>query len=155
MVQAANLWARDDLALFRELNSPGLWSIFAQTQVRPGAVIIGQITLLTVRWAKAIPSLSNSPWMRGAPQNGLARVICPMRAIVSGATLWRPALGARLFHFQKRRKPCRCQWITVSGWTSRSACLHRLQINESQTQRTRSEDSHRGRWAFRLRTRSC
>ena len=92
--------------------------------------------------------------MRGAPQSGLARDICRMRAIVSGATVLRPAFRARLFQRQKRRNPCRCQWITVSGWTSRSAFLHLLQATESQTQRTRSTIFHRDRLVFLVKTRS-
>ena len=41
----------------------------------------------TVVWPTAIPSLSNSPWMRGAPQNGLAKLIsqrageCPLMSL--------------------------------------------------------------------------
>ena len=100
------------------------------------------------------PSLSNSPGMRGAPQSGLARHICRIRSIVSGATRGRPAFRARLFQRQNRRKPCRCQWITVSGWTSRIVCRQRLQTRERQTQKTRSTGLIRGRLVFRLKTRS-
>ena len=92
--------------------------------------------------------------MRGAPHKGLARDICRMRWMVSGAKLLRPVFLARLFQRQKRRKPWRCQWSTVSGRTSRIACVHRFQTVESQTQRTRSTGCNRGRLVFRLRTRS-
>lgn len=92
--------------------------------------------------------------MRGAPHNGLARHICRMRSTVSGATLFRPTFRARLFQRQNRRKPCRCQWITVSGWISRIACLQGVQTAESQTQKTRSTGLKRGLLALRLRTRS-
>src|ERR1017187_575534 len=48
--------------------------------------------LATVRWAMAGPSLRSSPWMRGAPQNGLVRLIWPIRWMGSGAMVFRPDL---------------------------------------------------------------
>ena len=44
--------------------------------------------LATVRCARVMPSLSNSPWIRGAPHSGLARLISRMRVIVFGAMVF-------------------------------------------------------------------
>src|SRR3982074_1408922 len=35
--------------------------------------------LATVDWAISMPSLSNSPWIRGAPHSGFSRLICRTR----------------------------------------------------------------------------
>jgi hypothetical protein len=42
----------------------------------------------TVACKCSIPSVSNSPWMRGAPHRGSARLIHRIRSRTSGATLW-------------------------------------------------------------------
>jgi hypothetical protein len=44
MMPSANFGARNDVALFRRLHPPCLWSIFVQAQVRPGRVIISEIS---------------------------------------------------------------------------------------------------------------
>jgi hypothetical protein len=46
--------------------------------------------LATVDWATSKPSLSSSPWMRGAPHGGLSRLISPMRARNSAETFGLP-----------------------------------------------------------------
>ena len=46
--------------------------------------------LATVDWATSKPSLSSSPWMRGAPHSGLSRLISPMRARNSAETFGLP-----------------------------------------------------------------
>jgi hypothetical protein len=46
--------------------------------------------LPTVAWLTSMPSLSNSPWMRGAPQRGLAELIRRIRSRISGFVLERP-----------------------------------------------------------------
>ena len=108
--------------------------------------------LATVRCARMMPSLSNSPWIRGAPHRGLARLISRMRVIVFGAMVFRPALEGRLFHFQKMRKPSLCQWMTVPGLTRYSRVFHPSQVCESQAHRARSIGVRRGRLEPRLRT---
>ena len=71
----------------------------------------------------AIPSFSNSPWIRGAPQRQFSaakRRIRPRRGeSIHGLP------GCRERRRQHRRNPSRCQRSTVAGWTSTSASLHR------------------------------
>jgi hypothetical protein len=68
--------------------------------------------LPTVIWLTSTPSLSNSPWMRGAPQNGVAELIRRIRSPISA--LDRPERHDR----HRQRKPLRCHPITVAGLTS-------------------------------------
>ena len=63
-----------------------------------------------------IPSFSNSPWMRGAPQSGLAAAIFRIRALTAGLASGRPLFRLEI-QVQNRRKPLRCQATTVSGLT--------------------------------------
>src|SRR4051812_49999804 len=67
-----------------------------------------------------MPSLSNSPWIRGAPHNGLARLISRISRRMSNDTVGRPQ-RRRDFQRQYDLKPARCQRITVSGRTIASA----------------------------------
>ena len=46
--------------------------------------------LPTVAWLILKPSLSSSPWMRGAPQSRLARLILQTRSRISALVLGRP-----------------------------------------------------------------
>jgi hypothetical protein len=68
--------------------------------------------------------LSNSPWMRGAPQSGFASAMVRTRFASSEPTGGRPVRPRRDFQVQKARKPCRCQRITVSGRTRCTASRH-------------------------------
>jgi len=63
-----------------------------------------------------MPSLSSSPWIRGAPQNGLARLMSRINWRISRGTFGLPP-RARDFHRQNNRNPARCQRMTVSGLT--------------------------------------
>ena len=56
----------------------------------------------TVDWLMENPSFSNSPWILGAPQFGLARAISAIRRRTAASFRGRPN-GPRDFHFQKRR----------------------------------------------------
>src|SRR3954463_397619 len=47
--------------------------------------------LATEVWPTSMPSLRSSPWMRGAPQSGLARLIFRISRRISGGTLGLPA----------------------------------------------------------------
>jgi len=76
--------------------------------------------------------------MRGAPQRGLARLIFRIRLRTSGATHGRPSRWRRLFQFQYKRNPLRCQAMTVSGLTRSSAERQSFPNRESPTHRTRS-----------------
>ena len=60
--------------------------------------------LETVDWATTNPSISNSPWIRGAPQSGFSLLIRPMRSRSSRSTFGRPAL-LRDFQRQNALKP--------------------------------------------------
>ena len=63
--------------------------------------------LETVDWATSNPSISNSPWIRGAPQSGFSLLIRRMRSRSSRSTFGRPALF-RDFRRQNALKPERC-----------------------------------------------
>ena len=95
----------------------------------------------TVLFATSIPSFASSPWMRGAPQRGFARLIALMRRTTSGAFAGRPRL---LFRRQNQRNAERCQRTTVSGFTTTSTSRHSSNTRESQTQRARSNRWMRG-----------
>jgi hypothetical protein len=64
---------------------------------------------------KTWPSFRSSPWMRGAPQSGFARLIFRMRSRASRDTSGLPGLCCLLFQVQYSRNPRRCQAMTVSG----------------------------------------
>jgi hypothetical protein len=72
--------------------------------------------LATGVWPTSMPSLRSSPWILGAPQSGLARLISRISWRISSATLGMPA-RYRDFHRQNKRKPSRCHRMTVSGST--------------------------------------
>jgi hypothetical protein len=72
--------------------------------------------LATVVWPTLMPSLSSSPWIRGAPQSGFAMLMSRINSLTSTGTFGRPPCGRDL-HRQYKRKPARCQRITVSGLT--------------------------------------
>jgi hypothetical protein len=63
-----------------------------------------------------MPSLSSSPWILGAPQSGLARLMSRTSVLMSADSLGRPPSDFD-FHRQYKRKPARCHRITVSGLT--------------------------------------
>src|SRR6266702_8896062 len=68
----------------------------------------------TLDWATSKPSLSSSPWMRGAPHNGFSALIRRINARRSAAIFGRPPREPD-FQRQYRRKPARCQRTRVSG----------------------------------------
>ncbi len=72
--------------------------------------------LETDAWEISIPSLSNSPWIRGAPQSEFSWLIRRTRLRISRDTAGRPGLRTLDFHVQYFRKPSRCQRTTVSGF---------------------------------------
>jgi hypothetical protein len=100
--------------------------------------------LATVACDSSNPSFNSSPWMRGAPHRGLAKLILRIRAMTSRDTEGLPS-GGRLFHLQYSRNPCRCQAITVSGLTIARANRQLLQKRESQTHSSRSARAKRRR----------
>src|SRR6266850_622586 len=67
-----------------------------------------------------MPSLRSSPWILGAPHNGLAPLIWQIGWRISTVTAGRPQRCFD-FHRQYDLNPPRCQRITVSGRTIASA----------------------------------
>ena len=99
--------------------------------------------LATVDWATSMPSLSNSPWIRGAPHNQFARLISRIRSRISRGIGGRPPLD-RDFQRQKALNPRRCQRISVSGLMIAIASTTFGQSRQSQTNASRSAlDSRR------------
>src|ERR1700722_17972096 len=76
--------------------------------------------------------------MRGAPQSGLARLIVRINWRTSHETAGLPVLACRTFQVQNKRKPLRCQAMTVSGLTMTSADRQSAQSPDNHTQKRRS-----------------
>ena len=74
--------------------------------------------------------------------------------VVSSLQTWRPS-GECRFKVQNRRKPLRCQPITVVGFTIARASRQSGQKVEIRTQNQRSDGYSRGRGVFRFSTASC
>jgi len=68
----------------------GRWLRRKLRQVGEGTLGRHGIHLPTVAWLILMPSLSNSPWMRGAPHNGLALLIRRIKARISVPIFGRP-----------------------------------------------------------------
>src|SRR5262249_55136382 len=75
------------------------------------------IYLPTLVSLMSMPSLSSSPWMRGAPQSGFSRLILRISSRTSGETDGRPGCRRRTFQVPNNRKPLLCEPITVSRLT--------------------------------------
>src|SRR2546421_188827 len=67
-----------------------------------------------------MPSLSNSPWIRGAPHSGLAMLISRISLRISVGKVGRPP-RRRDLQRQYDRNPARCHFITVSGFKTARA----------------------------------
>src|SRR6202043_638233 len=68
--------------------------------------------LATLVCPMSMPSLRSSPWIRGAPHSGLARLMSRISRRISSGTIGLPP-RVRDFHRQNKRKPARCQRMTV------------------------------------------
>ena len=86
----------------------------------------------------SMPSLSSSPWMPGAPQRGLSRLIWRISSRVVLEIGGRPGGPWRTFQVQNRQKPLRCQPITVSGLTMTRAERQAIQNWDRRAHRNRS-----------------
>ena len=92
------------------------------------------------------PSLSNSPWMRGAPQVGFSATIRKISSRTSLPIGFLPnGILRRESHVQYKRKPVRCQRMTVWGVTRISDVLQPGQIFLKATQKSLSKEPSRGR----------
>src|SRR4051794_7462146 len=107
-------------------------------QVWEGGLRCRSMYLATVGSVISIPSLSNSPCIRGAPHSGLLRFIIRIKSRISCGTARRPGFPRRTFQVQYRRKPMRCQAMTVSGFTISRADFQSVQNRRNQTHRIRS-----------------
>ena len=74
----------------------------------------------TLRSLISMRSLSNSPWILGAPQVSLASALWRMSAFTLAETSLSAGLRARDFQRQERRRRARCQRTTVSSLTTTS-----------------------------------
>ena len=101
------------------------------------------------------PSILSSPWIRGAPHNGFSRDIRRISPRNSLDTGGRPGFPRRDFRVQKRRKPFRCQPITVSGLTITRISLQPDHSRDRTTQKRRSAIRSDGLAPFRSKAASC
>src|SRR6202022_2237720 len=85
-----------------------------------GGTLLRTIYLATLVWPTSMPSLRSSPWILGAPHNGLATLIWRKSWRISTVTAGRPQRHFD-FHRQYDLNPPRCQRIMVSGRTIASA----------------------------------
>jgi hypothetical protein len=99
----------------------------------------------TVDLATSMPSFRSSPTMRGDPQVGFACHIMRISSRTSLTMVGRPDLPCWLNRRQWSRNRCRCQAITVRGWTNARAWWQRGHSRESHTQNSRSAGRSRGR----------
>jgi hypothetical protein len=84
-----------------------------------------------------MPSLPNSPWIRGAPRRGLAAAISRTSERMAASVLGRPG-RVRLERWTQRRRRWRCHWSTVSGCTISNAVRHSRHALVSRIQNSRS-----------------
>ncbi len=125
-------------------------------QACDGGLRCRTVYLETVGSEISIPSLSNSPWILGAPHKGFVRLMVRIKSRTSRDTGGRPGLPCRIFHRQNTRNPLRCQATTVSGLTIINADRQSGQTLASQTQKSRSDTvSLRCLGEERRRTPSC
>src|SRR5580704_17169358 len=110
------------------------------------------IYLLTLVSPMVMPSLSNSPWMRGAPHSGFSRLIVRIKSRTSRDTVGLPFAPRRTFHVQNNRKPFRCQAMTVSGLTLTSADRQSVQAPDNHAQNTQSATVNFGRFLAERRS---
>jgi len=68
----------------------GSWLCRKLRQVGEGTLGRQGVQRPTVAWLILIPSLSSSPWMRGAPHNGLSLLIRRIKAGISVPIVGRP-----------------------------------------------------------------
>jgi hypothetical protein len=92
----------------------------------------------------SMPSLSSSPWIRGAPQAGFSWHILRIKSRTSREMSGRPGWPRRTFQVQNKRKPARCQGTTVSGLTMASAERQPRQRRDRQIHNRRSPRSISG-----------
>jgi len=110
----------------------------------------GTIYLLTLLCPMWMPSLSSSPWMRGAPQPGFPRHILRIRSRTSLEMTGRPGFPQRTFQVQNKRKAARRQATTVCGLTMANAERQSRQRRDRQIHSRRSPEVNFRRFAADL-----
>ena len=88
-----------------------------------------------------MPSLHNSPWIRGAPHSGFAAAIVSTSVRMVASVLGRPGRVRVERRVHRRRSHWRCHRTTVSGCTKIKAVRHSRHALASRIQKRRS------RWA--------
>ena len=101
-----------------------------------------------------MPSLSNSPRIRSAPQSRFCPAISMIKATVSAGIFGLEDAALDLY-FQNRRNPWRCHRRSVSGWTMKSACFHARDARARRIKIRRSFFAFVGRLTCRRRMMSC
>jgi hypothetical protein len=91
----------------------------------------------TVDCATSNPSISSSPWIRGAPHSGFSWLMRRMRSRRPQSIFGRPALH-RDFQRQNVLNPARCQRSIVSGSTTLARLSNSGNTLVIQTSRARS-----------------
>jgi hypothetical protein len=89
-----------------------------------------------------------------APQSGFSRLIVRINARTSLGTAGRPGLPCRTFQAQNKRKPIRCQPITVPALTIKTLDCQSRQTAHRQAHSHRSAGVSLGRLTDRWRTPS-
>src|ERR1019366_10277748 len=141
MAAIASRWFRRN-ASQRDAASGSLFARFTQRE--------------TIRSEISKPSLSNSPWMRGAPQVGLSATLRKIRSRTSLLIGFLPTtFRAREIQLQYNRKPVRCQRTTVSGVTRINDLFQPDQTFRRTTQNSLSTELSRGRGRLACRASSC
>jgi len=103
------------------------------------------------------PSMSSSPWMRGAPQLGFSATIWKIKPRICLEILRPPPTRFRTPQSmaQYSLNPARCQRTAVSGWTRKSASFHCDQSRRTTTQNSLSSGPSLGLGFLRFKTASC
>ena len=95
---------------------PSAWLCRNVFQPWDGGLLRLAMYLATEVWPTSMPSLRSSPWILGAPQSGLVRLMARISCRISSGTFGLPTRHLD-FHLQTQRKQARCQRMTVSGST--------------------------------------
>lgn len=137
-----------------ETNWP-TWLLRKLFQVWDGSVRRFGIKREMVRSEIATPSFRSSPWIRGAPQSGLASAMVRTSLRISALTRGRPTPFACDNLHQYRLNRLRCHEITVSGRTMTRTDFQSRQIARSPIQKSRSHRRSLGRFRCRLKMANC
>jgi hypothetical protein len=102
-----------------------------------------------------MPSFCSSPWIRGAPQSGLAAAISATSKRMAESVLGRPGRFGLERCVQRRRSHWRCHRSTVSGCTTIKAVRHSRHPLARRIQKSRSLLRSCGRLTVRVNAASC